>query len=102
VIRGTTPRLFFTVPFDPAEAKKIWITFSQNEKEVFTVEKDACEYEGNTISVKLSQKQTLSLSAGSNVSIQIRVSFDGDGMDEALASGIITTSVQRILRDGEI
>ncbi len=102
MIRGTTPRLIFTVPFDPSTAKRIWITFSQCSNEAFTVEKDCCAFEGQTISVTLTQAQTLSLAANADVQIQLRVSFSNGDMDEALASEIITTSVQKILKDGEI
>lgn len=102
MIRGTTPLLSFTVPFDPTECKRICITFSQNNREVFTLEKRDCTIEDNTISVTLSQDQTLSLTANSSVQIQIRVTFENGDMDSALASEIITTTVQRILKDGEI
>lgn len=103
MIRGTTPLLSFTVPFDPAETKRICITFSQHGREVFTLEKRDCTIEGNTISTTLTQDQTLSLTANTNVQIQIRVTFANDGeTDSALASEIITTTVQRILKDGEI
>ena len=102
MIRGTTPRLDFKVPFDPSTAKRIWITFSQGGKEVFTVEKKNLTLDGQTISVTLTQKQTLSLVSAANVDIQLRVSFSNGDTDEALASEIITTSVQRILKDGEI
>ena len=104
MIRGTTPLLSFTVPFDPAETKRICITFSQNNREVFTLEKRDCTFEGNTISTTLSQDHTLSLKANATVQIQIRVTFPSENseMDSALASEIITTTVQRILKDGEI
>ena len=102
MIRGTTPRLSFTVPFDPTHTKRIWITFSQNNKEVFTLEKKDCTFEDKTIHTTLTQAQTLSLVANSNVQIQLRVTFANGESDEALASDIITTTVQRILKDGEI
>ena len=102
MIRGTTPTVRFTVPFDPSIAKKIWITFSQNKDEVFTIEKDQCTFEEHTVVAKLSQSQTLSLAANSLVQIQMRVSFSNGDMDEALASNILTVNVQTILKDGEI
>lgn len=102
MIRGTTPVLLFTVPFDPTVTKEIWITFSQHNKEVFTIEKGQCTFEDKTIKVKLTQKQTLALNANTNVKIQIRVSFADGNTDSALASDIITVPVQHILKDGEI
>ena len=99
MIRGTTPTLEFTLPFELVEIDKLWITFSQNNKEVFTVEKQDLVLGDKTISLKLSQKQTLLLSSNSMVNIQIRV-VDTKGL--AMASNIIKTPVQQILKDGEI
>lgn len=100
--RGTTPYLTFGVPFDPSTAKRLWVTFSQNDKEVFTIEEDGCTYNGNVICIKLSQIQTLSLTANRTVDIQIRVLFPGESEDYALASEIITTSVSNVLKEGVI
>ena len=103
MIRGTTPTLTFTIPFEPDNIDKLWITFSQNKTEVFTVEKDAVTFDGHDIAVRMSQKQTLALNGNSMVDIQIRLSFIGDPNDQdALASDIIRTSVEEILKDGEI
>lgn len=102
MIRGTTPLLTFTVPFDPTITKRIWITFAQNKKEIFTIEKEDCTIEDKTIKVTLTQKQTLSLMASALVDIQMRVTFANGETDEALASEVITTSVRNILKDGEI
>ena len=102
MIRGTTPRITFDVPFDPTIAKRIWITFAQNTKEVFTVTENDCILTDKTVTITLSQEQTLALNSNSNVNIQMRVSFANGEKDEALASDIVTTTVQRILKDGEI
>ena len=100
--RGTTPFLTFGVPFDPTTAKRLWITFSQGGREVFTVEEENCTFKGHVICVKLSQIQTLSLAANKTLEMQIRVLFPGETEDYALASDIITTSVSAILKEGVI
>lgn len=102
MIRGTTPLLSFGVPFEPKAAKDIYITFAQNGKEVFTVEKKDCTFEYHTINVTLTQAQTLSFTATAQIQIQIRVTFTNGDKVEAMASDIITTTVQRILKEGEI
>ncbi len=102
MIRGTTPPLTFTLPFDVSEALKVWITFSQNNKEIFTVEKDDLEINEKTIKCVLTQKQTLALTHGAKVEMQIRVLLNNENMEDALASEIITAPVQRILKEGEI
>lgn len=99
MIRGTTPLLEFGLPFPTDIIKEAWLTFSQFNKEVFTIEDEALTMEGSLISVKLTQEQTLLLSQNSALEIQIRIlTNNGD----ALASNIIRTDVGRILKDGEI
>ena len=99
MIRGTTPTLEFVLPSEIPSFKTLWITFAQNNIEIFTVKKDQCEIEGNIIRVTLDQDQTLNLSASTFLEMQIR------GLtvnDESVASNIIKTQVQRILKDGVI
>lgn len=103
IVRGTTPTLTFPVPFDPSTADSIWITFAQDGREVFTVEKDGCDdLAPKLITATLTQQQTLSLQAGKQVLIQIRVGFTVDGENRALASDILTDMVTDVLKDGEI
>lgn len=102
MIRGTTPLLSFGVPFEPEAAKDIYITFAQNGKEVFTLEKRDCTFEYHTINATLTQEQTLKFVCNAQIQIQIRVTFQNGDKVEAMASDIITTTVQRILKDGEI
>ena len=102
IYRGTTPPLTFEVPFDPLLAKKIWITFSQDEKEVFTLTKDDCLFEDKIIKSTLTQEQTLAFLPDLYVQIQIRVSFSGEKFDNAQASEVITAEVKDILKDGVI
>jgi hypothetical protein len=97
-MRGTTPHLTFTLPFDTSLINVLWITFSQNNVEVFTIEKSDCQLKDDVISVKLKQKQTLMLNNEMPLEIQLRIN---DGND-ALTSDIIKTTVGRILKDGEI
>ena len=102
IYRGTTPPLTFEVPFDPSRAKRLWITFAQDDKELFTIEKDDCTFDGNVINVTLTQEQTLSFSPDLYVQMQIRVAFDGEDFDNAQASNVITAEVKEILKDGVI
>lgn len=99
MIRGTTPTVVCTVPFDPSVLDKLWITFSGNGREIFTLEKDDCTFVDNDIKATLTQAQTLMLKGGSYVEIQIRALTD-DGV--AIASNILKEPVWRILKDGEI
>lgn len=99
MIRGTTPRLNFNLPFDTELIKTVWVTFSQFGSEVFTLENDGLEMEESTISVKLTQEQTLSLRRGEAVEIQIRILTNSD---DALASNVMKTEVDGLLKEGVI
>ena len=99
MIRGTTPTLEFVLPFAVTSADKIWITFSQKGKEVFTIETQDCKINETVIQVVLTQQQTLKLLSETTLEIQIRLLTD---TGVAMASQIILTTVQRILKDGEI
>jgi len=99
MIRGTTPTMTFTLPTTSDLVKVLWITFSQNYKELFTVEMRDCVLSGNQLEVTLTQEQTLMIKSDADVEIQIRVLSNGG---EAFASDIMTTRFDRILKDGKI
>lgn len=99
MIRGTTPTLTFNLPFDASNIKTAWVTFSQFNVEVFTLENEELAMDGLTISAKLTQEQTLSLSKNDDVEIQLRILTNSG---DAIASNIMKTSVSNILKDGEI
>ena len=99
MIRGTTPLLEFTLPFETSLLAEAWVTLSQNKEVVLNKELDVCECEGCILSVKLAQEETLLLNCDCNTEIQVRVrTLEG----EALASDIIRVGTDRILKDGVI
>lgn len=99
MIRGTTPRLEFTLPFDVSQIEKSYITFMQDNTIVLDKTFDDCEAVENMLIVNLTQEETLKLKAGRAVEMQVRVrTISGD----ALASNIIRVNAERILRDGVI
>lgn len=99
MIRGTTPRLEFALPFDTEMIQEAYITFAHKRNVVFEKTLSECTCEGEKIVLKLTQKDTLALMSESVVEIQIRV-LTTHG--EALASNIMCAAVNRILKDGEI
>lgn len=98
MIRGTTPTHIFNVNVDLSEAEVIYITYKQSESIVVEKEKADCTVSGETISVKLTQEDTLKFNTAP-VEIQIRARFP-DG--SAIASNIMQTTVTRILKGGVI
>jgi len=98
MIRGTTPTLAFKLPFDTSMCSCVWVTFAQGDKEVFTKETAACSLDGDMVTVKLTQEETLSFDCKQILQIQIKaLTLGGD----ALASDIIETSVAKCLK-GEV
>lgn len=98
MIRGTTPTHIFNVNVDLSEAEVIYITYKQSDSIVVEKEKADCTVTGETISVKLTQEDTLKFNTAP-VEIQIRARFP-DG--SAIASNIMQTTVTRILKGGVI
>lgn len=99
MIRGTTPTIIYLLPFDVDVIDKIWLTFSQNQNEVLTLENDDLTISGTSISAYLTQAQTLEFDTHSSVAMQLRI-LTKEG--NAIASNIMYTDVGAILRDGEI
>lgn len=100
MIRGTTPRLTFILPFETSLVKTAFITFT-NKEETVVLEKEFCDCnaEGNNITAVLTQEDTLKLPEGEIVNLQLRVLTQGG---EALASEIFKVFVEAILKEGVI
>jgi hypothetical protein len=99
MIRGTTPLLEFTVPFDTRQLAEAYVTLAQSGKVVVDKKLEDCEVDTHKLSVRLTQEETLRLDDGYVTEIQIRVrTIEG----EALASNIIAERTDRILKDGVI
>lgn len=99
MIRGTTPLLEFTLPFETSLLAEAWVTLAQNEEVVLNKELEMCNCNGCTLSLKLTQEETLKLDCDCKTEIQVRVrTLEG----EALASDIIKVGTDRILKDGVI
>lgn len=94
--RGTTPEFIFSLPFKCSSIAKLNIAFSQNNKVVLNKSASDCEMSGNTISLRLSEEDTLSLDSRYRVEVQLRFQCG----EKKYASDIYSRSVWRILNDG--
>jgi len=99
--RGTTPTIRYTLEFDATNATKLNIAFAQGSQII--IEKGlsdatiAATQSGSTITINLTEADTLALrSSPQGVDMQIRMELSG----KKLASGVIHTTVGRILKDG--
>lgn len=102
MIRGTTPTLVFNVnsQIDLTKIDKAYLTINQNGTNVLelSTERLTAYSQEHTIAATLTQNETLSLGEGF-VLIQLRLLMT-DGT--AMASKVIRTDVDRILKGGTI
>lgn len=96
MIRGTTPTHTFDLPFDTSIIKTLRILYAQEGKTVLEKTEADCSMAGNTITLTLSQRDTLALSAGTFAECQIRV-LTKDGA--ALASVPMGVPVGKVLSE---
>ena len=94
MIRGTTPTHTFKIPLDAGGLKSVMVIYAQNNVEVFRKETADCTLDGNSISVTLTQEETLKFNHRNHVQIQLRLLTD---RDEALASDIKVVDVKECL-----
>ena len=94
--RGTTPTLNFQLPLVVSQITKLNIAFSQNDVVVLEKSLQDVTCSGRTITLKLSEAETLSLNDKKELKIQLRIGIGNN----RLASGIITTNVKSILKEG--
>lgn len=73
MMRGTTPVHIFNIPFDTSAIESMRILYAQKEKVILTKVKEDCVLAEKSITVQLSQEDTLLFNSGSLVQIQIRV-----------------------------
>jgi len=101
MIRGTTPILHFTLPFEVSELSEYWITISQRYENIKIDKTNAdCTASGYEITLILTQEDTLKLMPDKPAYIQIRALTAED--DYAIASTIVRCSVDDILKEGVI
>ena len=110
--RGTTPTHNFKVDVDLDNIEAIYITYQQEGDTIVekSIEDITIDTEKHVISTTLTQADTLGFNVNNGccfanskkndkVQIQIRIKYiDGS----AIASDVITTGVDEILKDGEI
>ena len=99
MIRGTTPRLEFTIPFDTGMLDEAFVTLSQNREVIIDKALDECKCEAQKLTVQPRPEDTLKLACDRKTEIQIRArTVSGD----VFASDIFVVDTDRILKDGVI
>ena len=98
-MRGTTPTHTFHTSIDLTGAVVLFITYKQLYNTVLEKDISDCEITSDSVTVHLTQAETLMFQANLDVEIQIRARF-ADGT--AVGCDILVSDVHRILKDGVI
>lgn len=96
MIRGTTPIHTFTLPLETSLIKDLRVIYAQNDVVIVTKMMEDCLLEGSTITLELSQEDSLSFSDRVPVQIQLRVLTTSG---HSLTSYIQTVPVEKCLSD---
>lgn len=73
MIKGTTPTHTWTLPFSASNIKTAKVTYAQDGFIKITKHTSDCRLEGQTLTVELTQDETLSLNHHRSVEVQLRV-----------------------------
>lgn len=81
MIRGTTPTFTFTIKqdVDLTSAKNIYVTFSQGGSKLFTKTGEDLSVDGKTVSVWLTQEESLALTDRDKAKVQINWTYVSQG-----------------------
>lgn len=93
--RGTTPTLTFTFQFPCADIDKLHLSFEQRDKIILEKKLSDFTIDGNSLVLRLTEADTLAMRPG-----QIALQFRGSVGGNKIASRVITTTVERIIKDG--
>lgn len=96
--RGTTPTHTIGVPPEVGLIAKARVVYAQDGKAVFKKENESCTIEEDSVSVKLTQEDTLSLTCSKTCEIELHVLTPGN---DSIISEPIVAVVTKCL-DNEV
>lgn len=96
MIRGTTPTHTFKLPFNTDIIKSVRIIYSQCNCKILHKNTEDMNIKDDTITLKLTQEETLRFKYGMPVKIQLRILTTSD---DAMNSNIIIDTVDECLDD---
>ena len=99
MVRGSTPKHTFTLPIPTSTVKKVRITYEQLGREILEKTEDDVKMEENTITLRLTQSETLKFKENKDARIQLKVLTNSGDL---LPSQIFTVTVKEILDEEEL
>ena len=103
--RATTPAHVFELPETVADHyKEVQITYKQNDSELIKHYQDGITppgmtIDGKTVTVRLTQEETLKFKAHSSASVQVRVL---DTLDNVMASEKMKLNIKSVLNEEKL
>lgn len=98
--RGTTPTFNFTLPIETSTITEAVVSFRQASGVSIDKTLADCKLSDNTLSVSLTEAETLQLKSSKMYPLEIQLRI---GVDEArMASQVFTVPVEKILKDGAL
>jgi hypothetical protein len=94
--KGCTCVNRFTFPYPEKDVEALFITYQQDRKTVFEKQLSDCVFDEDSISVKLTQEDTLKLKDDGTIQIQIRVRLYSGSV---VKSEIIKTYTDAVLKE---
>ena len=99
IAQGTTPTHYFDLPFDCGVIEAIRVTYKQEDEIVLEKELPDCSFDGNTVSVNLTQEETLGFDHNHICKIQLHCkTHDG----QYLSSKVFIKSINELLSGREL
>ena len=96
IAKGCTCKNTFSIPFAESDIKVIFITYQQKGKTVIEKSLSECTFSEGTVSVILTQEDTLKLDENEYIKIQIRVRLQDGTLTK---SKIIETYTDKVLKN---
>ena len=100
MFRGTTPTFIFTLPdtVDLDEATNVYVSFSVKDREIMRLTGEALTVDENTVSVYMTQEQTLAMPVGT-ILTQINWTYQDGQLTKRACTEIKRIYLQKSLAD---
>lgn len=73
IVRGTTPKIEFDLPYEESELEEVELTIAQKRAILFKKYKKDLSFDGKKASIRLSQEETLEIEKNLALQFQVRI-----------------------------
>lgn len=99
IIRGTTPKMSFRLPFSTEHLEVGFVTVQQNRNTIFEKPLSVCDCDGRTVTARFEQEDTLKLMSNSSAEIRLVVKTNaGERLEtKPVIKRVISTSKEGVI-----